>query len=104
MGKRLTYQIDIPDLLLDIQIPPMIIQPLVENAIKHGLEPKIEGGDIFIKAFLKKDKLIIEVSDTGMGIQGLLILYFWILICQDFQGQCAVHIKNQQVHDRQVCD
>ncbi|MCD4721650.1 MAG: histidine kinase [Desulfobacula sp.] len=69
MGNRLSYGIDIPHDILKIQIPPMIIQPLVENAIKHGLEPKIDGGKIFLKAFVKKNVLTIEVADTGMGIQ-----------------------------------
>ncbi|MBU2455585.1 MAG: histidine kinase, partial [Proteobacteria bacterium] len=69
MGDRLSYHIDIPDTLLDMQLAPMIIQPLVENAIKHGLEPKIEGGEIHLKAFLKHNVFTIEVADTGMGIQ-----------------------------------
>ncbi len=69
MKERLSYHIEIPDDLLNIQIPPMILQPLVENAIKHGLEPKIEGGKILISAFADKNKLFIEVADTGMGIQ-----------------------------------
>jgi sensor histidine kinase YesM len=69
MGKRLSFSFDFPDNILDIQIPPMIIQPLVENALKHGLEPKIDGGEILIKAFKDKNILTIEVVDTGMGIQ-----------------------------------
>jgi sensor histidine kinase YesM len=47
----------------------MILQPLVENALKHGLEPKIEGGEIRIRACRKKDMLTLEISDTGMGIK-----------------------------------
>lgn len=69
MGKRLSYEMDIPENVLNIEIPPMILQPLVENAIKHGLEPKIEGGKIFIRACRKEDMLILEISDTGMGIK-----------------------------------
>ena len=69
MENRLSYKIDIPDDILEIQIPPMIIQPLVENAIKHGLEPKIDGGKIIITAFVRKKILTLEVADTGMGIQ-----------------------------------
>jgi sensor histidine kinase YesM len=46
----------------------MLVQPLVENAIKHGLEPKIEGGEISILADEKKDFLRLTVSDTGMGL------------------------------------
>jgi histidine kinase len=69
MDKRLSYEINIPDEVLAIYIPPMLIQPLVENAIKHGLEPKIDGGKINIRAQLKNGKLFIEIADTGMGIQ-----------------------------------
>ncbi len=69
MGKRLSYEIDIPENVREIEIPPMILQPLVENAIKHGLEPKIEGGKIMIRAFLQNDTLTFEIADTGMGIK-----------------------------------
>lgn len=69
MGKRLAYDIDVPQTLWDIEIPPMILQPLVENAIKHGIEPKIQGGRIFIRARLEKGLLILEIEDTGMGIK-----------------------------------
>jgi sensor histidine kinase YesM len=69
MGKRLSYTLDIPENVLNLEIPPMILQPLVENAIKHGLEPKIEGGGIRIRACRKEGLLTLEVSDTGMGIK-----------------------------------
>ena len=44
MGKRLSYEIEVPENVRGFEIPPMILQPLVENAIKHGIEPKIQGG------------------------------------------------------------
>jgi signal transduction histidine kinase len=69
MGKRLSYTLDIPENVRNLEIPPMILQPLVENALKHGLEPKIEGGEIRIRACRKKDMLTLEISDTGMGIK-----------------------------------
>ena len=69
MGKRLSYSIDFPEEMLKLPIPPMMLQPLVENAVKHGIEPKIEGGHIRVSGALKQDRLVIEVSDTGMGIQ-----------------------------------
>lgn len=70
MGERLDFKIDIPDTMKDIPFPPMLIQPLVENAIKHGLEPKIEGGEIFIQGEKKEDSIRIEVIDTGLGFHG----------------------------------
>jgi hypothetical protein len=45
----------------------MLLQPLVENAVKHGLEPKMEGGKIMIKAVEENDLIRIEVIDTGLG-------------------------------------
>jgi sensor histidine kinase YesM len=45
----------------------MLLQPLVENALNHGLEPKMEGGEIMIKAMEKDDLIRVEVMDTGLG-------------------------------------
>jgi LytS/YehU family sensor histidine kinase len=45
----------------------MLLQPLVENAIKHGLEPKMEGGEIMIHAAEEDDRIRIEIRDTGLG-------------------------------------
>lgn len=57
-----------PTVDLDISVPPFTIQPLVENAVKHGLKPKIEGGEILIKILDKDDSIIISVEDNGVGI------------------------------------
>jgi len=67
MGDRLHYKIDLPNHLKAISFPPMLIQPLVENAIKHGLEPNVDGGEILIRAVKKDGILYLEVVDTGMG-------------------------------------
>jgi len=67
MGERLSYEIDIPEPLRNIPFPPMLIQPLVENAIQHGLEPRIEGGDIRIAASARPGTLRIDVTDSGLG-------------------------------------
>ncbi len=69
MSERLDYSIDVQDHILDATLPPMLIQPLVENAIKHGLEPKLEGGRIDIHATLANGNLRIEIRDTGNGFQ-----------------------------------
>jgi len=53
---------------LDVMVPAMLLQPLVENSIKHGLAPKIEGGSIFIRSRLSDSRLIIEVEDDGVGM------------------------------------
>jgi Histidine kinase len=67
MEERLTTELDVPEGLLSAEFPPMIIQGLVENAIKHGLEPKPEGGHLRVAARIEHGKLIVEVADTGMG-------------------------------------
>jgi LytS/YehU family sensor histidine kinase len=68
MGPRLRYSLELPDALAQLSIPPLLLQPLVENAIKHGLEPKVEGGSISVIARLEAGQLILEVSDTGVGL------------------------------------
>jgi len=69
MGDRLRFNIDVPDPIKKASLPPMLIQPVVENAVKHGLEPKIEGGDIVIRAEREHETLRIEIIDTGLGFQ-----------------------------------
>ena len=67
MGDRLRYSIDLPEHMTQIPLPPMLLQPLVENAIKHGLEPKIDGGEIAIRTTENHDKIRIQVQDSGLG-------------------------------------
>src|SRR5262249_31714003 len=53
---------------LDLLVPSMLLQPLVENAIKHGLSPKLDGGSITLRSRLVNDKLTIQVEDDGVGM------------------------------------
>jgi two-component system LytT family sensor kinase len=53
---------------LDVMVPSMLLQPLVENSIKHGLSPKIEGGSIHLRSRMTDSRLIIEVEDDGVGM------------------------------------
>lgn len=69
MGNRLKVRFDLPDDLRDISVPPMLLQPLVENAIKHGLEPKMDGGEVALIAKRVGNKIAITVADTGLGFQ-----------------------------------
>ncbi|MFZ6769431.1 sensor histidine kinase [Undibacterium sp. Di26W] len=68
MGKRLHYTLDLPDDLQQTAIAPMLLQPLVENAIKHGLEPKMEGGSIHVVAEKQGMQLHLKIIDTGLGL------------------------------------
>ncbi len=67
MEERLQTDIQVPDGLLSAEFPSMMIQSLVENAIKHGLEPKAEGGRLTVKAEIVHGKLAVTVADTGLG-------------------------------------
>src|SRR5579872_2018571 len=55
---------------LDVVVPCMLLQPLVENSIKHGLGPKVEGGSIYLRSRLSDSRLTIEVEDDGVGMGG----------------------------------
>ncbi|MES2532668.1 MAG: histidine kinase [Pseudomonadota bacterium] len=68
MGPRLRYALDLPDDLRDVPVPPLLLQPLVENSIRHGLEPQVEGGEITVRARRQGAQLRIEVIDTGVGL------------------------------------
>jgi LytS/YehU family sensor histidine kinase len=67
MGRRLTFEIDVPAVLRDAAMPSMMIATLAENAIKHGLSPLPEGGSIAIRARAEDTCLEVQVSDTGRG-------------------------------------
>ena len=54
---------------LNIPIPPLLLQPLVENAVIHGIQPKPEGGRVSIKAYSVANGTILSVSDNGMGFE-----------------------------------
>lgn len=66
-GERLQVNWDI-DYELQFSIPPLTLQPLVENAILHGLQPKEDGGTIFIRLFRKGSNVFIQIKDDGVGI------------------------------------
>lgn len=67
LGPRLTWTIDVPASLAGRAIPPAILQPLVENAVKHGIEPAMAGGAIAITASESGGRMLLEVADTGAG-------------------------------------
>jgi len=74
-GDGIRLAVDCPEELLDIEIPRMLLQPIVENAIFHGLAPKKDGGTVSVMVELTNDaaesperKLIVRVEDDGLGI------------------------------------
>ena len=72
MGERLQIRLDLPPELAGVPVPPLLLQPLVENGIKHGLEPKVAGGRIEVSARLDAaaGQLVLRVRDTGVGLSG----------------------------------
>jgi LytS/YehU family sensor histidine kinase len=67
MEERLTVDFDVPEGLRTAAFPPMMLQSMVENAIKHGLEGKPEGGYLKVRAEVAHSKLRVTVTDDGLG-------------------------------------
>jgi hypothetical protein len=65
---RLHVEIAVPEGLETAEFPPMMLQSLVENSIKHGIEPKPDGGTVRVAAGIHNAQLWVEVSDTGVGV------------------------------------
>ncbi len=68
MGSRLAFELDLPQGLSNARLPPMLLQPLVENTIRHGLEPKVEGGKVSVTAREEGKRLVLVVQDSGSGL------------------------------------
>jgi len=68
IGSRLAFSIDVPAELRAHAFPPNLLISLVENAIKHGIEPSADGGTIEVRARRDGDMLTVEVADTGRGV------------------------------------
>jgi signal transduction histidine kinase len=68
-GQRLKVEFDIEDDILNYKVPPIIIQPIVENSIRHGLMKRIEGGGVKISIKNINNNIIIKIEDDGVGIE-----------------------------------
>jgi sensor histidine kinase YesM len=69
MGERLRTTSTLPAGLARVQVPPLLLQPLVENAIKHGLEPQRGAGELHLEAFADGATLVLRVADSGRGLE-----------------------------------
>jgi len=68
MGARLQATVDVPPELAERSLPPMVLLTLVENALKHGLQPTVDGGSIHVEARSFDGRLVLTVADTGRGM------------------------------------
>lgn len=67
-NERLSYRLELETEGRELRIPPLIIQPLVENAVIHGLEQVEKGGELTIRAYVQEKRLFVEVADNGLGM------------------------------------
>jgi two-component system LytT family sensor kinase len=67
-GEKLRVVKELDPQTLDVLVPSILLQPLIENSIKHGLEPRIQGGTITIRSRMQRDCVVVEVEDDGVGI------------------------------------
>jgi len=101
MGKRLQFRIELADGLEDFAVPPMLIQPLVENSILHGLEPRVEGGEILVNVEQQGDTIRVEVADTGLGLdnsekQGVGFSNVKERLALYYDDKATMHIKENR--------
>jgi hypothetical protein len=68
MEDRLEFSISADEAAREVPVPPLLLQPLVENAVHHGLEPNIEGGRVDVRATVRAGLLLLEVQDNGRGL------------------------------------
>ena len=110
MGPRLSYRLDLPDALARHAVPTLLLQPLVENAIKHGLEPKVEGGTITVRARRNGPDIVLEVQDTGVGLpqagsrtDGFGLAQVRERLATAYDQRASVRIASDGASGTQVC-
>jgi LytS/YehU family sensor histidine kinase len=67
LGQRLNYRLDLPTAIEHLEVPPLSVQTLVENSVKHAIAPSRAGGTIRVKARTQHDRLLLEIWDSGPG-------------------------------------
>lgn len=99
LGTRLEYILDIQDEILDYEIIKFTLQPIIENAIQHGIERKLEGGSIVLRGYREENYLIFDVTDDGVGIDDQTLEELNRELDSDFGiNSNGIGLKN--VHDR----
>lgn len=100
MGTRLQVDIQLDDALKNHAIAPMLLQPIIENAIKHGIDPKIEGGTISLIAYQQNQHIHIDIKDDGVGFQnaksnGIGLKNVRERLTSLYSGQASLSIQEQ---------
>jgi sensor histidine kinase YesM len=100
-GDKLSYRINLEPGVLDFELPKLVLQPIVENAILHGVEPKAGGGSICIEGWLHKDdQAVIEISDDGVGMEDETLSRLNASLRSDSEGGAQQHLGLANVHKR----
>jgi len=86
-GDKLRFHKDIDERTLDCLVPSMILQPIIENSIKHGLSNKVEGGTVRLRTWLEGNKLYICIEDDGLGMEEEKLAYL-------FAGEGGIGVTN----------
>ncbi|NLC38781.1 MAG: histidine kinase, partial [Clostridia bacterium] len=98
-GERLNYRIEIDDRLMEVELPYFTLQPLVENAIMHGLEPKQGNGYVLISGRTLDDGIELVVEDNGLGMPAEIVKNFPncldAIVKKDSLGLINVHSRLQ---------
>jgi two-component system LytT family sensor kinase len=67
-AEKLRVEREIEPETLEVMVPSMVLQPLIENSIKHGLEPRLEGGTVTLRSRVREGRLVVDIEDDGVGI------------------------------------
>ena len=100
-GEKLSYRINMEPGVLDFELPKLVLQPIVENAILHGVEPKAGGGRVSIEGWLHKgDQAIIEITDDGVGMAEDALSQLNASLRSELEGGAQQHLGLANVHKR----
>lgn len=101
---KIAVRIHVPEELLQYQIPKLVIQPILENAITHGLAPKTSSGQVSLEVFRDKEDMVIQVVDDGVGMRSNVLKKALDLGAADYEttvaGKHGIALANiqQRIH------
>jgi len=93
--EKLRVEKDIDPSTLDALVPSILLQPLIENSIKHGLEPRLEGGTVTLRSCVRDGRLVVDVEDDGVGIMPARAAAVGAVTAQSQSGN-GIGMKNVQ--------